>query len=247
VRGEGRDPAPASAASVAANGACDLPAQMATPPLAAPVSPALLLGLVLDKLPVGLVQTALDALLLVVRRRHPDSLERMAAWSHRVVRIDPIDLPFVILLRPDAAAPRLTVRRRTDPGEAAATIRGPLETLLALAEGRVDGDTLFFSRQLAVEGDTEVVVALRNAIDGAGIDLIADIGAALGPLGRPFRGLAGVAGLLAGRLRADLATLSTAIIAPALRAGDAQALRIAALEAELTGLRRARSRTAGAP
>lgn len=212
------------------------------PPLAPPLSPALLLGFALDKLPAILVQTALDALLMVTRRRHPDLLERMAEWSDRIVCIDPIDLPFVILLRPDAAAPRLTVRRRTDPTESDATIRGPLEALIALAEGRADGDTLFFSRELAVEGDTEVVLALRNAIDGAGVDLIADVGAVLGPLGRPFRDAAGAVGFLVGRLRRDLATLSAAIAAPTLRAGNAQALRIAALESEVAALRRARSR-----
>jgi O2-independent ubiquinone biosynthesis accessory factor UbiT len=101
------------------------------PPLAAPFSPALLLGFALERLPIALVQTPLDALLLVVRRRHPDSLERMAAWGDRVICIDPVDLPFLILLRPDAAAPRLTAYRRTAHVEAAATIRGSLETLIA--------------------------------------------------------------------------------------------------------------------
>lgn len=239
-----RRPAPAAAGSMAGDRAPERQSPPGMPP-AAPLSPALLLGLVLDKLPNAVVQTALDALALAVRRRHPDCLERMAAWGDQIVCIDPIDLPFVILLRPDAAAPRLTVRRRTDRIDVAATIRGPLDTLIALAEGRVDGDTLFFSRQLTVDGDTEVVVALRNAIDGAGIDLIADIGAALGPLGRPFRDVAGIASVVADRLRADLATLGAAIAAPALRAGEAQTRRIAALEGELTALRRARSRAGG--
>lgn len=218
-----------------------------TPPLSLPLSPTLLLGLALDKLPLTAVQMALDALSLVIRRRHPDFLERMAEWSDRVVCIDPIDLPFVILLRPDPAAPRLTVRQRRDRTETDAVVRGPLEALIALAEGRVDGDTLFFSRELALEGDTEVVLALRNAVDGAGIDLIADIGAVLGPLGRPFRDVAGAVGFLAGRLRKDLATLRAAIVAPVLRVADAQALRIAALEGEVAALRRAGSRAGSRP
>lgn len=208
-------------------------------PLEAPLSPVLLLGLVLEKLPIGLVQTVLDALLRAVQRRHPDCLERMAEWADRLVCIDPIDLPFVILLRPDPSAPRLSARRRTDRFEVAATIRGPLDALIALAEGRVDGDTLFFSRELAVEGDTEVSVALRNAVDGAGIDLTADLAAALGPLGYPFRAVARTTSHLAGRMRADLATLHGAVLAPVLRTTDAQTIRIAALEEEVRALRRA--------
>lgn len=214
----------------------------AQPGMAPPFSPVLLFGLALEKLPIGLVQTATDVLLRAVLPRHPDCLERMADWSDRLVCIDPVDLPFVVLLRPDAVAPRLTVRRRGARFDAAATIRGPLEALIALAEGRADGDTLFFSRELVVEGDTEVSVALRNAIDGAGIDLIEDVSAALGPFGRPFRTLARTTGHLGGRLSADLATLRGAVLAPALRVGDAQARRIAALEEEVRALRRAGAR-----
>jgi O2-independent ubiquinone biosynthesis accessory factor UbiT len=214
------------------------------PPLAASLSPVLLLGLVLEKLPARLMQVAANAVWRIVRHQHPDCLERMEAWSDRVVCIDPIDLPFVILLRPDAKTPHLTVRRRAEQGEADATIHGPLEMLIALAEGRIDGDTLFFSRELVVEGDTEVVVALRNAVDGAGIDLVADIGKALGPFGRPFRGITVAAGMLGRRLSADLTTLANAVIAPALRVDDEQALRIATLEAELAVLHRAGRRHA---
>jgi len=41
--------------------------------------------------------------------------------------------------------------------------------MIELLEGRADGDALFFSRTLTVEGDMEAVVALRNAIDGSEI------------------------------------------------------------------------------
>ena len=41
----------------------------------------------------------------------------------------------------------------------------------------------------------------------------------------------------------DLTTLGEAVVAPAMRAGDAQSARIAALEAEIVALRRAKNRT----
>ena len=53
---------------------------------------------------------------------------------------------------------------------------------MGLVDGSYDGDALFFSRDLVVEGDVEAVLALRNAIDDAGIDLVADTAALFGPL-----------------------------------------------------------------
>ena len=216
-------------------------------PMAPPFSPVLLLGLALKPVRPALLQPIFDTMLKVVRRRHPDILERMDSFADAAVCIDPIDLPFVILLEPNPANPRLTVRREVDPDEVSATVRGPLETLIALAEGKVDGDALFFSRQLVVEGDTEVVVALRNAIDGAGIDLVADIADALGPFGRPLRALAGAALGVLGRLREDAETLRQAVIAPALRGAEAQSARIAELESEVKALRKAARQPAARP
>ncbi|AGH97674.1 hypothetical protein A11S_851 [Micavibrio aeruginosavorus EPB] len=34
-----------------------------------------------------------------------------------------------------------------------------------MIDGRYDGDALFFSRDIYIEGDTEAVVCLRNALD----------------------------------------------------------------------------------
>ena len=42
-----------------------------------------------------------------------------------------------------------------------------------------------FPRDLAIEGDTEAVVALRNAIDDSELDLAAEAAELLGPL-KPF-------------------------------------------------------------
>ena len=215
--------------------------------MAPPFSPVLLLGLALKRVRPALLQPIFDTMLKVVRRRHPDILERMEAFADAAVCIDPIDLPFVLLLEPDPVNPRLTVRHEVDPDEVSATVRGPLDTLIALAEGKVDGDALFFSRQLVVEGDTEVVVALRNAIDGAGIDLVADIASALGPFGRPLRSVADAALGLFGRLRDDVETLRQAAIAPALQGAAAQSARIAELEAEVKALRKAARQPARPP
>lgn len=211
-------------------------------PMTPPFSPVLLLGLALKPLRPSVLQPVFDAMLRLVRRRHPDILERMEPFQDKVVCIDPVDLPFVLLLEPRLDQPMLTVRRAVDPDEAHATIRGPLETLICLAEGKVDGDALFFSRQLIIEGDTEVVVALRNAVDGAGIDLMADLTSALGPLANPARRMADAALDAVSHVRENVETLRQALIAPAVQGAAARDARLAELEAEVKALRKAARR-----
>ena len=47
------------------------------------------------------------------------------------------------------------------------TVRASLSDYLALALRLEDPDTLFFSRRLVIEGDTELGLALKNALDAA--------------------------------------------------------------------------------
>lgn len=207
-----------------------------------PFSPVLLLGLALQPVRPALLQPAFDAMLRAVRHRHPDILERMEHYAGKSVAIDPIDLPFLLMLDLDLDHPRLTVRRAIDPAEVHATIRGPLETLMALAEGKVDGDALFFSRQLVIEGDTEVVVALRNAIDGAGINLVEDIASLAGPLANPAARAVSATIDAFGHVRRSVETLRQAMIAPALAGIAARDARIAELETQVKTLSKANRR-----
>ena len=65
----------------------------------------------------------------------------------------------------------------------------PLAALLGMVHGAYDGDALFFSRDLVIEGDTAAVLALRNAMDNAELDLAAEAEAISGPLGARVRRL----------------------------------------------------------
>ena len=128
-----------------------------------------------------------------MRRRHGAVFDRLSALGRKSVRIEPSGLPlaFLLTLAPAPAGARL---RLAGHGEAAdAVIRGPLSVLLDLLEGRLDGDALFFSRQLTIEGDTEVILALRNAVDGEDIDLVADLASPFGPLAVPAAQALGLA------------------------------------------------------
>jgi len=68
-------------------------------------------------------------------------------------------------------------------------ISGTLATLLRMIDGQTDSDALFFNRELSVTGDTEAVVALRNALDNLDATLADDVASCFGPLSRPVRAL----------------------------------------------------------
>lgn len=59
------------------------------------------------------------------------------------------------------------------------TLRGTLQDFLALALRREDPDTLFFQRRLAVEGETETGLHLKNLLDGWDYDVPAHVHAVL--------------------------------------------------------------------
>jgi hypothetical protein len=113
-------------------------------------------------------------------------------------------------------------------------------TLFDLMEGRLDGDALFFSRALVIEGNTEVVVALRNALDGEEIDLLDDVLSLFGPFNPLARLLAGRAEALLGRAAADLASLRGALLDDIEKQNRGQAAELSKLGQRLEHLERAR-------
>jgi predicted lipid carrier protein YhbT len=119
-------------------------------------------------------------------RRHPALFARLGDEADKIFLIDPTDLPLAFRLLPRPGAPRLeTVRREADgcldAGSWDARVAGPLAALIGLVHGAYDGDALFFSRDLVIEGDTAAVLALRNAIDNEEIDLTREAAALFGP------------------------------------------------------------------
>lgn len=102
---------------------------------------------------------------LVARR--PDLVRRLGAVVHVPIAIVPDDMPHAFLLRLDAKDSKVAIcdKRRID--NAQAVIRAPFLVLLGLLDGTYDGDALFFSRDLRIEGKTEHVLALRNTLEEA--------------------------------------------------------------------------------
>ena len=142
-----------------------------------------LLAMPFDVLPITPVQYVARRLFQRLFEAHPDLFDRLG--EHRRCRFSftPTDLPHVFLVEP--AGPRLSLKRKGGVVSADAGVEAPLVMLLALLEGRCDGDALFFSRDLQVTGDMEAILALRNALDDCDIDLPRD----LSQLGGPFASL----------------------------------------------------------
>ena len=142
----------------------------------------------------GVRSTPLRALSLLlsgftrgVAGRHPVILRRLADKAQCRFLIDVADAPVVLLLHP--AARRITVWERGCAPPFDAAIRGRLLAFRAMLDGAVDGDALFFSGDLEIVGDTAAVLALRNALDDARLDLAAELCASVGAAGSLLRPL----------------------------------------------------------
>jgi predicted lipid carrier protein YhbT len=140
----------------------------------------------LRPLPTWPLPLALQRLADSIVTRHAALLERLDADGARRFGIQPHDLPFALVMEVQDGRVRLSVVPQLDHERLDARISGNFLALLDLVDGRRDGDALFFSRNLAVEGDIGAVLALRNAIDNAELDLLHEAA----QLAQPWPGLA---------------------------------------------------------
>jgi len=139
-------------------------------------------GLLLAPVPLAVLQPVLAHVAAHVARTHPQLFARLGAHTGKRYLLDPVDLPFVLVLVPDAARPYLRAHRRHENPPHDAGIAGTFMDLLDMVDGSLDGDALFFTRDLRVSGDTEAVVALRNALDDFEGSVAECAAGALGPL-----------------------------------------------------------------
>lgn len=144
---------------------------------------------ILKPIPVPMVQLVAQSAFARVLARHPRIYDRLGQYADRTYCFAPTDLPFEF-----AVCPRSGKVRTGRPGRLWRTdvrIAGPLVLLLALAEGRVDGDAEFFGRQLSIDGDMEAVLALRNALENDAVDFARDLAPTGGPLRSPVETMLG--------------------------------------------------------
>lgn len=121
-------------------------------------------------LPLAPLQSIAQRTMRAILAHNPTLLARLGEHAGARFAIDPVDCPFVFLLEPRPAEPRLLVVRQLPASAWDARISANLFVLLGLLEGAYDGDALFFSRDLTIEGDTAAVLSLRNAIEDADLE-----------------------------------------------------------------------------
>ena len=142
-----------------------------------------------------------------MRRRHPRLVDNFARLDPAVVHVFPSDLPHRFAI--EFGGGRMDVRVLPDdgPGQPDAEIRGNLMALIDLLEGRIDGDAMFFSREIEITGSTAVIVAVRNTLDREEIVITDEIAALFGPFERPVRRIAQRIDTAIGRARARIETI----------------------------------------
>lgn len=150
--------------------------------------------------PFSPLQPLLHRIVRKVARQRPELFDRLGPHRHSRFLIDARELPFALLLVPDPEKPHLRAHSRSSLPVSDVRIAGPCRELVKMADGSIDGDALFFSRDLSITGNLEAAVCLRNALDDLDGSIMDDVLGAFGvpgrfvrPLLRPF-GLAGNAG-----------------------------------------------------
>lgn len=150
---------------------------------------SLLAGIAVRALPSGPFTLWMEAATAWAFRCRPELSERLAGFSGRRLLIDVTDLRLALTVELTPSIPRIALipRAVAAADSADAAVSATFSDLLALLEGRVDGDALFFLGRLRFRGDTETILAVRNALEDARLD-VEELGAgAFGPLAPMIR------------------------------------------------------------
>lgn len=119
------------------------------------------IGTLLSHLPVYPGSVLLtQALNLALARRLPDDVWQMLKHKKLQLKILDARLTFDFTVKNGAFAARTHDSTETD-----LTIAANAYDFLQLAQRQEDPDTLFFSRRLVMEGDTELGLLVKNALD----------------------------------------------------------------------------------
>ncbi|MCF8468831.1 MAG: SCP2 sterol-binding domain-containing protein [Sneathiella sp.] len=183
-----------------------------------PFSPVLLAGFAVRPLPVKFPSHLLTIFLGRMERLYPEIATRLAPLGLCCFHIIPTDLPFSFLVILDNG--KATAKILNDGqtvSNATATISGDIYSFMQLLEGSVDGDSLFFTRRLIVEGDTEAVLTLRNAVDSVDLSVKHILAGLTGPLPPLFKKVATPLSSLHRTALKDFDIVQQSLIGPVLR------------------------------
>jgi predicted lipid carrier protein YhbT len=140
--------------------------------------------LLLAPVPIALYQPLLNKIITHVIQNNQGVFQRLGNCANKTLVIKPTNMPFALVLQPNPYAPSLRAIRNFDSVTYDAIISGSLLSLMRMVDGQLDGDSLFFTRDLTIHGDTEAIVSLRNALDNMDHSLAEDISSMFGSIGR---------------------------------------------------------------
>lgn len=203
-----------------------------------PFGPTLFLGFALRTAPLSLIQRLTQKIAKNMQTKHPSFVERLSDLEEPSWLINPIDLPFAFYMQAIDGQIIITAHeKKGERPEAMATIHASFENLIKMMNGDLDGDALFFTRDLEIEGSTEAVVALRNAIDAAGVDMGDEILQIFGPLAKPVKHAGHLAENIYKKAAQDMNTVQNAINGNLKTQLEQQANTISELNQEITNLK----------
>ncbi len=92
---------------------------------------------------------------------NPSFAEKLGALDNKLFWFEAIDLDKGFYLRIEERAIKVELHSATRPD---VTMKGNVGVLVDLFLGRVDPDTVFFSRRLEITGDTSVAIHFKNIL-----------------------------------------------------------------------------------
>ena len=178
---------------------------------------ALFLGLALSFVPSKVLKYSAQKITKNLNMQHPNLRERLSDADGKSFALVLADMPLNALLNIENGIISCQLLDKQTEPVADVIIHGTSEALLDLLEGRCDGDALFFSRALHIEGDTEALLVLRNALDNEQIILRDVIYSLFGVLSGAISKVALPVEKLGGKFARDMNWLYHSAISPLVR------------------------------
>ncbi len=115
----------------------------------------------LKSMPLWIEAIGAGSFLSLIIERNPAFRERLKEIDDKVFLFEAKDINKAFYLHIKDGDIRLRPHMAGTPD---VVMRGDVDVLMGLMLGRIDPDTVFFSRRLEIEGDTSVAVHLKNIL-----------------------------------------------------------------------------------
>ncbi len=119
------------------------------------------MSLPLKAIPLWMEAIGVGVFISSIVDSHPGFKERLAELDGKVFRFEATDIKKSFYLHIKDCDIRVLPHMDRKPD---VTLRGELKTLTDVLLGRVDPDTVFFSRRLEINGDTAAAIHFKNIL-----------------------------------------------------------------------------------